>query len=266
MKIVELDQLRIRGIRLFVLGSCILAILLGIGAALNIVQGGWGLSAFALLVNLAPVRIALASRHDLAARLSIGMLAAVDPAMLLYALEGHAWQMDMHMWFFVALGALAFLCDWRPLLFATILIAIHHLVLDFAAPQWVFEGSGNFGRVMLHAAAVITECAVLCYITHRLRTLLVTQGLAQAASEGLARDAEAAMVEARIAQADAERALAAAAEADRRAAAERALREQGEQAAAIERGRSLLQVAEQFESSVHTVVASVASAATQLES
>ena len=265
MRVAELDQLRLRGVRIIALGSAIYAIGLALGVLFGLLHGGWPLLVFALLLNLIPAHMALTGRHDTTARFVIGVLAAADPALLVFAFQGHQWQMDMHMYFFVALGALTVLCDWRPLVLASGLIAAHHLLLEFLAPEWVFQGSGNFIRVMIHALAVIIECGVLAYLTHRLRDLLLTQGAARAMSERLARDAERAMVEARIAQGEAESALRAAAESDRRALAERALRERGEATAAEDRSRDLLALAEQFESSVHAVVTSVGTAATQLE-
>ncbi|KRB82767.1 hypothetical protein ASE00_12125 [Sphingomonas sp. Root710] len=265
MKIVELSELRARGIRLIVIVSCFVAVQLSIGVAFGLIAGGWPLVAMALLLNVVPVHMALRSRDDLVARMVMGVLAAAVPAMLVYALQGHPWQMDMHMYFFVSLAALSLLCDWRPMLLAAGLIALHHLLLDYLAPEWVFTGTGNFGRVMVHAVAVILEFAALALMTRRLKLLLIAQGMARIASETTASDAESAMVEARAAQARAERALASAAEADRRAAAERELREDGERIAAAARSKELLALAEQFESSVHVVVSSVGGAATQLE-
>jgi len=94
----------------------------------------------------------------------------------------------------------------------------------------------------------------------------LNQSTARLDSERLAREAEAAMIEARAAQSSAESALAAAAEADGRAAEERRLRQAGEAAASANRARDLMALAEQFESSVRAVVGSVGAAATELES
>ena len=266
MRVVELDELRVRGIRLIALCSWVCAASLGLGIALNAISGGWTIVLLAALLNIVPTRMALAQRGDHVARLVVGVLAAAHPALLVYALQGHQWQMDMHMFFFVALAALTILCDWRPLALATVLVAVHHLLLSFLASAWVFSGSGNVGRVMIHAAAVLLEFAVLAYITHRMRQLLVTQGQARAISETLARDARTAMTDAREAQRAAEQALAAAAEADGRAADERRRREHLESVAAEQRTRDLLALSAQFESSVHAVVTSVGSAASELES
>ncbi|MET0374737.1 MAG: methyl-accepting chemotaxis protein [Rhizorhabdus sp.] len=265
MKVTELDQLRVRGIRLIVIVSCFVAVQLAIGVAFDLIRGGWPLVLMAVAINVVPAHMALRSRHDHIARLVMGVLAAAIPAMLVYAFRGHGWQMDMHMYFFVALAALSLLCDWRPILLAAGLIAVHHLLLDFIAPEWVFTGSGNIGRVFVHALAVVLEFIALMLMTRRLKAVLVGQGLARAASEKLAAEAEVAMVEARAAQAAAERALTAAAEADKRVAIERSRREDGERAAATARSQELLALADQFENSVHVVVASVGDAATQLE-
>jgi methyl-accepting chemotaxis protein len=264
--ISELDQLRARSIRLLVLLSCAFVAPLAIGAALNAKNIGWPLVLLAISFNILPARMALAHRHDQLARLVVGVLAATNPALLVFVFRGHPWQMDMHMFFFVTLASLTLLCDWRPLLLASILIALHHLLLDFVAPEWVFVGSGNFERVLVHAVAVIGAFAALAHMTIRLSALITAQSIAKTASERLAFEAEAAMVDARTAQAEAERALAVAAAAEERAAAEHRLREQNEQAAAANRSRDLQALAEQFENSVHAVVTSVGTAATQLES
>ena len=51
------------------------------------------------------------------------------PALGVYLLQGHAWQMDGHMYFFVALAALTVLCDWRPIVLASALIASEDKVM-----------------------------------------------------------------------------------------------------------------------------------------
>ena len=68
--------------------------------------------------------------------------------------QGHPWQMEGHMYFFVGLAALTLLCDWRPMAVAVVIIAAHHLLLGYVAPEWVFLGTGDLPRVMVHAIAV----------------------------------------------------------------------------------------------------------------
>lgn len=83
-------------------------------------------------------------------------------AMLLVALmKGHAWQIDMHMYFFAALGMLAALVDWRAIVWATMAIAVHHITLNFMIPALVFPGDDSLMRVVLHAAIVLIEAGVL---------------------------------------------------------------------------------------------------------
>jgi len=266
MRMAELDQVRMRSIRMMACAGCLFGVSLAAGVAFGVMNGGWPLVVLAALLNILPVRMALARRHDLQARLMMGVLAAALPAMLTYSFKGHVWQMDMHLFFLVSLAALMLLCDWRPMLLTTVLVALHHLLLDYLAPQWVFAGTATPARVLVHALALVGEFQVLTLMTLRLQALLGAQAIARANSERLAAEAEAAMVEARTAQADAERALAMAADADRRAAAERSRREEGERAAAAARSADMLNLAGQFESSVRRVVTSVGAAATQLES
>jgi len=214
--------------------------------------------AVAILVNILPTRMALARRHDVEARMAAGVLAAVYPALSVYLLAGHQWQMDGHMYFFVALAALTVLCDWRPLVLASALIAVHHLLLEYVAPEWVFTGAGNFGRVVFHAVAVVLQCAVLSYVTTRLRALMEGQEGAMRRSEIAARDAVAARDEA-------QQALATARIAEERATIERSRRQALEHNASEQRRQAFTAMADEFKASVASIVDGVATAAEQLE-
>ena len=75
------------------------AVWTGIGAVGAFVVG--------ILLNLAPTTVALQGRYDATARALMGTLAASIPAMLVFLLRGHAWQMDAHMYFFVGMAALS---------------------------------------------------------------------------------------------------------------------------------------------------------------
>ncbi|WP_439271524.1 response regulator [Pseudochrobactrum sp. HB0163] len=86
-----------------------------------------------------------------------------QPALLLYFMSGHIWQMDIHMYFFAMLALTVAWCDWRAVIFAAIVVALHHLVLDFLMPAAVFSGGGDFGRVLLHAMIVAFQAAVLVW-------------------------------------------------------------------------------------------------------
>ena len=78
----------------------------------------------------------------------------LDVLLLIYALTGTgSWQMDGgHMWVFAVWShALGLLC-WRSLLVSGTLGILHHFVLVFVFPLWVFPDGANIWRVVLHAA------------------------------------------------------------------------------------------------------------------
>ncbi len=254
----SLDELRARGVR----------VLAGIAWACLPLLFVWGWSfgspntgpaiAVVALANIVPTIMAVRRRHDTAARLSFATLAMVLPATYVYLLAGGAWQMDAHMYFFVALAILAVLCDWRVLLLASGMIAAHHLVLAFLAPAWVFATDGAIGRVLFHALAVMLQFAALAYLTVRLQALIEAQDEARAASEELAARAEAE-------HARAVAALATATAAEERSATERRRREDAEERLADERRRALLALADEFENSVSGVAVAIEQAAASLE-
>ncbi|MBL7396043.1 chemotaxis protein, partial [Escherichia coli] len=67
-------------------------------------QREWMTFLLGAAANIAPTVVALRRRYDAAARMIVGTLAAIQPALAVYALTGHPWQMDSHMYFFVALS------------------------------------------------------------------------------------------------------------------------------------------------------------------
>ena len=254
----ELDRLRCRGMRLLALcgwATCLTLLLLGI------LLGGehvWTTLILGAAINIVPTLMALQGRHDSAARLTMGTLAAVHPALAVYALAGHPWQMDAHMYFFVALSALIVLYDWRPIALATGLIAVHHLVLQELMPMWVFSGGGNLGRVLFHAAAVLLELAVLSYVTIRLGAAVSAQATMRAESERLAEDADSRRREA-------ETAMTAMRSAEARELGERARREALERDSAGMRRREMLALADAFQASVADAIRSLTGAAGELD-
>lgn len=254
----SLDRLRLQGLRILLCVNWWWTVAIGLGGLFLGVQHGARALLLSALVNLLPTIGVMRQRGDLEVRLAMGTLAAVQPAIGLYLLSGHAWQMDGHMFFFVALAGLALLYDWRPILLAASLTAIHHLILSLVLPTWVFPDQANVGRVAIHAVAVVLQAAVLCYLTIRLRTMLlaldghVVQAgeLAQEAEKG--RDAaEAAMVASR--------------EMDARAAQLRAQQEAEKASMAADRRSATLTLVQDFRQSVSEIVGSVGAAAQELD-
>jgi len=84
-------------------------------------------------------------------------------SLLVFAAAG-PWQIDLHMYYFAIFAVLAAYCDWRAILTAATLTAVHHLVLNFALPFAIFPDGSDFGRVVVHAVIVVAECGVLIWL------------------------------------------------------------------------------------------------------
>jgi len=247
----ELTRLRIRGVMLLViLGWCSTASLMLLSLLFTL-HNEWAAIGLSVVLNLVPTWLATRERYEAQGGLVLGIMAAVQPALLVYMLNGHPWQMEGHMYFFVGLAALTLLCDWRPMAVAVGLIAVHHLLLSYIAPEWVFIGSGDFMRVMVHALAVSLTLGVLGPVMIIMGKLFVEQAEARAASEASAASAYQALETARLAQGEVE------SEREKRIEAER-------HANADARRDELLALATAFESSVANIVQSVGTAAEQM--
>ncbi|GAA4766544.1 methyl-accepting chemotaxis protein [Stakelama sediminis] len=255
MNVTELDTLQRRGVQILstagvasALGIWLIAIILKVPTARDILLIGFA-------VNVAPAWMAWRGRYDLTARMVVGTLAAAMPALAVYMMAGRTWQLDTHLYFMVALAALTLMYDWRPIVLASGLIAAHHLILDYMAPEWVFTGGGTLGRVVFHAAAVILQCAVLGYLSVRLRDLITSLATARSVSETLARQADDQRIEA-------ETALKAQRAAEKRAAEERSERDAIRSGEAERRRADMLKLADSFEASVAAIVEEFTTAAT----
>lgn len=176
------------------------------------------------------------ARGEAVTRYTAAVALMVMPSLLVYQFAGHPWQIDMHMYFFATLAMLAAFCDWRTILLATVTVALHHLVLNFALPMAVFPAGGDFFRVVVHAVVVIFESATLTWISFRMVAAL--------------QEAEAAITTAEAAQ----RENTAMAEKQR----------QTETAAAEERRSAMQELAADLEANVMGIVKSVDDAANVL--
>lgn len=253
-----LDRLRRNGIVAWaVFGWISLALLLianallGAGAALGILLTG-------TIVNAGPTLMAIRGRFDAEARTLAGSLAAVIPALLVFLLRGHPWQMDGHMYFFVGMAGLVFLADWRPIALATIITAVHHISLEWIAPAWVFAGAADLGRIAFHVVAVACQFLALAIVTILLERLLMQQQEALSRSRETAEAAEAGRREI-------EQAMQLARSAEGRAAQERQDRDKETARLARERRDELMTLANAFEQSVITFVQDIGDASGKLE-
>jgi methyl-accepting chemotaxis protein len=111
------------------------------------------------------------SRTGLSTRLIFAVALMGGVSVFTFQLSGHAWQIDVHMYFFAALALLVAYCDFRPIVIGTVAVALHHLVLNFLLPAAVFPGASDLGRVALHAVILVMEAAVLIWLAHKLSQL-----------------------------------------------------------------------------------------------
>lgn len=253
-----LDRLRLQGLQILMFANWLWTITLGIGGLILPVGHAGRAFLLSILINILPTVQILRHRRDLDVRMLMGTLAAAQPAIGLYLLSGHRWQMDGYMFFFVALAGLALLYDWRPILLGATLTALHHLLLNFAAPAWVFPDSANVGRVAIHGVAVVAQAMVLCYLTVRLRAMLLALDDHVSHAGQLAQQAE----QGRTA---AEAAMAVSRDADARAAQLRDQQEMEKARMASERRAATVQLARDFRQSMAEIVGAVGAAARDLD-
>ena len=98
-------------------------------------------------------------------RVLSGVALMTQVSLLVAAMSGHPWQIDMHMAYFAALAALVIYCDWTVIVAAAAAVAVHHLVLSFVLPAAVFPGSAGILRVLVHAVILVVEAGTLIWVT-----------------------------------------------------------------------------------------------------
>ena len=108
------------------------------------------------------------SGNGLSTRLIFAVALMGGVSVFAFQLAGHAWQIDMHMYFFAALACLVAYCDYRPILAGAVAVALHHLVLNFLLPAAVYPGGADLGRVVLHAVILLIEAGVLSWLALKL--------------------------------------------------------------------------------------------------
>jgi len=86
-------------------------------------------------------------------------------------------MLEMHFSVFVFLAILIAYADWRPVLTAAVVIAVHHVGFFFAQaagmPVFVLPKADAFAVIILHALFVVAETAVLVYLAMRLRSFFI---------------------------------------------------------------------------------------------
>ncbi|MFV3073903.1 methyl-accepting chemotaxis protein [Niveispirillum fermenti] len=116
---------------------------------------------------------------------------AVAQVSVVVAAAAGPWQIDAHFLYFAVLAMLTAFCNWRVILVAAGVTAVHHLTLSFLLPALVFpDGQGSLLRVLVHAAVVIMETAVLLWLSWNLERAFVFSERARATAEAAAVETE----------------------------------------------------------------------------
>lgn len=138
-----------------------------------------GLEAAAIGLPALGVCVWLTWSHPAQLVTRCAIAAAVMVLTALHIHQAHG-MLEIHFGVFVLLAFLLVYRDWVPLVVAAGVIAVHHLAFDFAqragAPLWVFASSTGFGVVLVHAAYVVFETALLVWIALRLRAESIAVG------------------------------------------------------------------------------------------
>jgi methyl-accepting chemotaxis protein len=145
--------------------------------------------------------------HTIDAALLIGVPAALVPGLLAWARPGALvtrcaiaaslmlfaalWihqahgMLEAHFAIFALLAFLLFYRDWKPIVVAAGVIAVHHLGFDVlqraGQPVFIFSAAGGLGIVLVHAGFVVCEAAMLIVMAVRLRAEIESVGCDPAA-------------------------------------------------------------------------------------
>lgn len=107
---------------------------------------------------------------SLASRMTVAFALMVFSALTIQQAGG---MIEAHFGIFVLLAFLLYYRDWRPVIAAAALIAVHHLSFNYfqAAGMgiYLFENGASFKVVLIHAAYVVIEAAMLTYMAVRLK-------------------------------------------------------------------------------------------------
>ena len=137
----------------------------------------------ALMLAAAPAILFVTRRPLRTVAFALAVALIGQTSLLVFAMQGHPWQVEMHFYYFAVLAMLSGFCGWRVLALAAGLTATHHLVFDSVLPWAIYPGGGDFGRVAVHAAVVVVETTMLIFIGQAIRHAFEDAQQARAASD-----------------------------------------------------------------------------------
>jgi methyl-accepting chemotaxis protein len=142
----------------------------------------------AVALALLPVTLFLAKRPLIVVSLALAIAFVGHTSLFVFLLEGHVWQVEAHFYYFAFLAMLSGLYDWRVIVAAAGLIALHHIGLNFVLPSALYPGGGDIQRVIFHAVTVVLESTVLVAIIVMMRRAFAAAYGATAEAEYAARE------------------------------------------------------------------------------
>jgi methyl-accepting chemotaxis protein len=149
------------------------------------------IGAAALLFAAVPLALFWSRRSVVTVALALAVALVGQTSLLVYAFDGHPWQIEMHFYYFAVLAMLSGFCEWRVLILAAALISLHHLGLNVVLPAALYPGGSDFLRVVVHAVVVIVEVAMLMLIGQTIRRAFMAAQEARRAAETAHSDLEA---------------------------------------------------------------------------
>lgn len=172
-----LQQFRARADRVLV---WTLAALLFICGGIASANGTWdALVLIGVPALLVPAIIALAAPGQFVARLGTGTALMVFSALMIHQTEG---MIEAHFGVFGLLAFTLLYADWRVVLSAACVIAIHHITFFLLRSTqfgvWAFPESYSFNYMLMHLSYVLFETIILMYMAVMLEAMLLRLHLA----------------------------------------------------------------------------------------
>lgn len=167
-----LQAFRARADRIFL---ATLAVLWLVCFVYGLFSDTWGIAlGVGALATLTPLFLYRLCPGGILPRMAVAIAFMIFSALMIQQAQG---QIEAHFGIFVLLAFLVLYCDWRPLILAAGVIAVHHLLFCYlqgaAYPVYVFPAADHgYLRVLVHAAFVVVETGVLCYIATVLRKMV----------------------------------------------------------------------------------------------
>ena len=145
------------------------------------IAGWYGTWPTALLVSL-PLALLASAVVWLASGSLVARLVHATVFMCLAAAvihQGHG-MIELHFAIFTLLAFLLYYRDWRPVVLAATVVAIHHLLFDIlqrsGAPVYLMDDHHGLEYVVVHAAYVVFEAVILVFMAVSIRKEAVESG------------------------------------------------------------------------------------------